>query len=470
MSKLLTERWNKLAFGTNKLTEASYEGTERSPEANDKLMEFLNSLPIPEQDAAGDAIEPGGTQRGYIWENQLQQGIERARETYMGSSGGIGALSAKTQNDKGQTRSTSNFDISLDNTNGNGLHVNDGSGNTRFATVECKLIPSQFGQFKKGQVKTLEFDGTGLVWTHHQTTPLATQSEVDIVLNKASIDVGPWFTQFLQHLNDTMRSAHTLIPEFESRGLQQLQGNLGSINLKTSFYNQLGDAYSFSSNQGSISGQTVGKATALFIIKGGDIKQKSLPNLPDGLGTKSEVNAVDWVKYMSKTKDYLIMGSTSSPKDPAPGCIGSVFAMGSKGVNMGFPQFAFYGSVVLDCRFTADTGGFRMEAKGTLDGVPENGLRFENEIELYDILLKMNPEFLSDFDVADDAVSQVSGAYEPTYSDGGIRGEKGKEISSGGLQTRLARMGKQNYDAFGLEKKIYDNRERKYSLSARLLK
>tara|TARA_R110002153_G_scaffold59747_4_gene162826 strand:- start:1296 stop:2747 length:1452 start_codon:yes stop_codon:yes gene_type:complete len=467
--------WDELTSSPNSINEASYEGPSNSNSS--QLKDFLDSLPTPVKDAANEDIKVGGSQRGYTWEVQLMKGIEKARQTMVGGTGGIGALSAKTQKVtqlktkvKKETKSTKDFDISLDN-NPNpsgGLHVNDGSGTNRFATVECKLIPSQFGQFKKGQVKTLEFNGTDLVWVHKSETTASEAQKIDIVFNKVNTDTKVWFVQFLQYLNSEMQSAHTAIPEFSRRRLQPLQGHLDSINLKSSIYEQLGKTYTFGSNQGSISDQSIDQATAFFIMKKGDINSDGLKSAPAGLGTSSEVNAGDWVEYLSKTKDYLIMGSTVRPTDPPPGCVGSIFATGSKGTSMGFPQFKFPGTVSLSCRFTADKGTFRMEAKGNLEGIPSNGRRFNNELELYNILLEMNPAFLSDFNAVDNAVQAVTGGYKPEFTNSGVRGEKGKEISSGGLQARLAKMGSQKYDHHGLTDKIYDHRERKYSIASKL--
>jgi len=283
MSKLIKERWNKLAFGIDLINEDEIlneakrktypKGAKKYQKA---FLNYLDSISLPKKTAAGEDIMPSGTSGGYAYEGLLKSSLEdeRKKRFSAGSQKGMATLDSPTLkfdlslNVASMTTSGLKFKIDTDKTGTNNPN--------RVIKAEVKSLPAQFGQFKKGQVATFEFDGTELNWTHHSDTAQGEQDRINNLLdNLNSPENKTWFVDFLGFCNDQMGHVHKILEkgfeEFVAKNdtktgvirvrktklasilqgnkaslqLNPFVGNLDKIDLLESLYQQLGAAYKF---------------------------------------------------------------------------------------------------------------------------------------------------------------------------------------------------------------------------------
>ena len=448
------------------------------------LGNAYDRLPYPIVDAAGDEIRPGGKSTGYKWEALLKSSIERSRQwIYKNGPDGVAGLEpviAKarkpTRKNKSKTeiKKTEKWDISLDKSDDTEeIFINDGTGRNRLARLEVKKLPSQFGQFKKRQVKTLEFDGNQVVWTHHDPKS-PENADIDFVLGQVNKDCSAFLKTFLAWCNKRMsEEAHTIVgkhfgtelglPE-GTNFLNPFVGNLSKINLKSDIYKQLGEAYSMTGLNYDGLGiseedaaniwdagypwltEPVGKQIAFYALKNGQVDKDGFVGAPEGAGTSTTVPTQKWKDYMGKVKDAIIFGEDHTKIK------GSIFALNSIGQAAGFPLFVFPGANVdLSCRFTADSGGFRMEAQSKINKVPSGGIEFDGDMEFYSILTKFNPTG------KDQASLKLSDSLSTTRKQrgyGSVNPNRPLKLDAQGNPTSELQL---------------QHRKRKYSITARLL-
>ena len=308
---------------------------------------------------------------------------------------------------RAETKKTDNYDISLEiQDDGSEVMVNDGQGLTRFAALEIKLIPARFGQLKKELFTKLEWDGTKVDYTPN-TAKLPTQSEqqwlAGVMAAVNSNTLQTWLKNLIDSMNVVMKNFHNN-EHMKNNGCLPLKGNLVSFDFTQSIYKQLGAAYTFDQNQGpTMGGQPVGEELARLAIKGATFSfqgeritfQDGIPSAPNGISENTPIDGNEWVKYMSKTKDILIAGRNTPSSNPEPpGCEGYIYSLNSNFSTI-FPMWQFPDTLNLTCRLDASTGMWRFETDGA-STVPTYGVKFEDEIELYESLLEAHPSYRSD--------------------------------------------------------------------------
>jgi len=241
-----------------------------------RFIDYLESIDSPTKTAADEFIIPGGKSGGYRYEGLLKSSLEKERQSRVpaGSKEGMATLDSPTLK----------FDLSLSVASmvDGGLRFEVDTDKTgknnpnRVINAEVKMLPAQFGQFKKGQVATLEFDGSKINWTHHSDTIQGERARIDNLLNNLNApETKIWFVEFLAWCNEQMKTVHEVLEkgfeefvakndtragEFRIRKtaptsvvrtdeaslqLNPFIGNLDKINLLKSIYEQLGAAYNF---------------------------------------------------------------------------------------------------------------------------------------------------------------------------------------------------------------------------------
>lgn len=447
MSKLLKERWEKLAFGSNKINEApNYSELSAVDRGETSKLEPLARNQTAGMDPAGQSNVPApeNPDNGLIYEETVKNEFEKARKVYFDDviDNSVGALNPPSDDNS--------YDVSIEMPQQGGLGF--ATKGNQVLKAELKVIPARFGSLRLSELDSFEFTGTGFEWTWNSGVSEVEKAGSDPVLEKLSADTGvvSWLSSTVSKIENRLKAGG-----FDCKSMLPLSVKQG---LSVSAHEACGGTGFRGENYAAIA----------------TIVQNAMNENDQKASKAMEIPGSEWIELMGVHKDIILLGSNPHQ------CSGMLFSLNNKTASH-FPIIQV-GTVSVRFRIARDTRGCGMRIEAS-PGAIENqsdGKIFNSGLELYDRLVRTMPGFESSFDKAaqgieqagqdttvEDAISAAADQFLTNNPGSTADRERDRRGIPNALRTRQAL---KNYEEDDILPLGTESHKRKYSIAAKLLK